>query len=610
MSRNTTFTFYRGVNLSPRTNDTFYFDSVSAQSTYFASKAVLTVNNCSYQRADINRTNVKASYSTLYNCDYLSFTNADYENKKFYAFITDVTYVDDDTCRVTYVIDQFQTWFFQCSFHPCYVERNHANRDDYGENLLLDSVECGSLITASMSDSIDTRMLVIVEATFDVVEWLSSGSFIKQAPSTWNKQGIYDNLCQAAFYTKVGSTYAGTGSALQAFINYLFAGLGQVTMEEVVNIYCYPKIGVSLDAGSVVPGTTQGAEDGVFQRVYNVGGAYESSGVKGQTQLLPSLPTTIDGYTPKNKKLLQYPYCLIHISNNDGSAIDLHFERFKNAQGTILTQRNVRIYGTSCGEAKIRLVPEQYMGITSTATSDFDTALDSAPYPTCSLLGDAYNIYLAQNKNKIDNQYNRLGLNASAAIVSGAGKDISKVVSAYAGSAGGGTQLSMFQPSTADKVVGGMQTGSSIAGGSDLLKAGVSAGMNLYQQVSSINANFADLQVAPATATGISGVGLAFQNGKPDFTISVKTVDQYHARMIDDYYTMFGYPVRRITTPMLKARTKFTYVKTLGCILTGSVPEGAKSYIENMFDQGVRLWYSTADIGNFNVVNDPINSST
>ena len=592
MSRNTTFTFYRGVNLSPRTNDTFYFDTVSAQSTYFASKAVLTVSNCSYQRADINRTNVKASYSTLYNCDYLSFTNADYENKKFYAFITDVTYVDDDTCRVTYVIDQFQTWFFQCSFHPCYVERNHTNRDDYGENLLPDNLEAGQLITASITDSIDTRMLVIVEATFDIVTWLSGGTYTKAAPSTWNKQGIYDNLCQAAFYSKVGSNYAGNTSALQMFMNAIFNGYGSATTEDIVNIYCYPRIGVSLDAGASVPGASQSGDDGVFNKVYNVGGAYETGGVKGQTQLLPSLPTTIDGYTPKNQKLLQYPYCLIHISNNDGSAIDLHFERFKNAQGTILTQRNVRIYGTSCGEAKIRLVPEQYMGITSTATSDFDTALDSSPYPTCSLVGDAYNIYLAQNRNKINNGYDgkaRSFYQQGVSTLIGGGQTEVKAVEGY--SKGG-----------AAGAIAGAASGA--------IGSVVSAGFNAYDYIKSKEAEFADLQVAPATATGISGVGLAFQNGKPDFTISVKTVDQYHARMIDDYYTMFGYPVRRITKPMLKARTKFTYVKTLGCILTGSVPEGAKSYIENMFDQGVRLWYSTADIGNFNVVNDPINSST
>jgi hypothetical protein len=117
-----------------------------------------------------------------------------------------------------------------------------------------------------------------------------------------------------------------------------------------------------------------------------------------------------------------------------------------------------------------------------------------------------------------------------------------------------------------------------------------------------------DMQIAPGTTNGVSGVGLAFQNNKKNFTIQVKTVDAQHAELIDDYYTMFGYPMRKIMVPMLKARTKFTYIKTVGCIVWGNVPENAKAFIQNMFDTGIRLWADADNIGNFNVQNDPINS--
>ena len=66
--------------------------------------------------------------------------------------------------------------------------------------------------------------------------------------------------------------------------------------------------------------------------------------------------------------------------------------------------------------------------------------------------------------------------------------------------------------------------------------------------------------------------------------------------------------MRKIMVPMLKARTKFTYIKTVGCIVWGNVPENAKAFIQNMFDTGVRLWADANNIGNFNVQNDPINS--
>ena len=41
-----------------------------------------------------------------------------------------------------------------------------------------------------------------------------------------------------------------------------------------------------------------------------------------------SKPTTINGYTPKNKKLLTYPYCYLLLSNNSGSSNILMYEKF------------------------------------------------------------------------------------------------------------------------------------------------------------------------------------------------------------------------------------------------------------------------------------------
>lgn len=45
-----------------------------------------------------------------------------------------------------------------------------------------------------------------------------------------------------------------------------------------------------------------------------------------------SKPSTINGYTPKNKKLLTYPYCFINVSNNNGSTNSLRYEDFHDPQ--------------------------------------------------------------------------------------------------------------------------------------------------------------------------------------------------------------------------------------------------------------------------------------
>ena len=41
-----------------------------------------------------------------------------------------------------------------------------------------------------------------------------------------------------------------------------------------------------------------------------------------------SKTNTIDGYTPRNNKLLTFPYQYLLVSNNNGSSNILHFERF------------------------------------------------------------------------------------------------------------------------------------------------------------------------------------------------------------------------------------------------------------------------------------------
>ena len=588
MARNTTFTFYSDVNLNMRTNDTFYFENRNAQNSFFASHIVTTEPNCYYQRANSGKVKVKKHYSVLYKCDYLSFINSDYENKRFYAFITAVNYIDDDTTEVVYVIDHLQTWLLDTTFRPCFIERQHAYQDHFGDNILTDNLDLGEHVNYSITDGIPTRTLVIVTATFDVMAWLTQSGNPKNPTSTYVKQGIYDNLSQVAFVSETGGTNAGTGSALQTFYNNVFNGVSGVTMDDIVNTYIYPYIGVLLDEpGVIVPGTSSATD--LFNRVFVVGGA------KSETVNLPDNPLfqtnkKLDGYTPKNKKLYTYPYTCLHVSNNDGSSIDLKYEKFKDASGNIIEHPTAKVCGTSCAEAKLRLTPLYYMGNTVSSDLDFDYSIDSGSFPTCSMVGDAYQIYLAQNKNRISNMYEQMEIAPYKQLFTGLGN------------VGLGAMNGALKSGGSGAVMG------ALSGAEGMLTGAMQLGFSTIDKVGELTAQREDMKIAPSTASGISGVGLAYQNGKKNFTLTVKTLDYTHAKLVDDFFTLYGYPVRRIDHPRLKARTSFTYIKTVGCIVIGNIPEVSKGAIESAFDSGIRLWCNTSDIGNFNVVNDPISS--
>ena len=591
MARDTTFSFYKGVNLSLNSIDTFYFASRSAQTTYFASKLSFTVTNCSYQRADIGKVKIDKAYKYVYDCDYLSFKNTSYENKTFYAFITGVEYIDDNTTIVYYVIDNIQTWLLDCTIPACYIERQHSTTDNFGDNMLLDSIDCGEYVTKEIMDNLSSDFVVIFQATFNVGLWASDFA-TKDPPEIQLKNGIYDNASQWAVYANVSSNVAGTGSALSCILTAIYNGLGSVTVDDFINIYMYPKAAIALGSGSGDVYTVSGASSGTtsLNSIYRVTGAYQSQDRAGQTiqlsQTLKVHPTTLDNYTPKNKKCLQYPYAVLHVSNNDGSAIDLKYEKFRKPSDNSIVDAQLRLTGCTTGEGKVRLTPEQYLGVAETAL-DYDTAIDSSAFPTVSMVGDPYLIYLAQNKNRIENQYFQIMTKGFFSAVEGASSDSKKVASLYGS---GGEDIG---------------TGNALQSGG-LHTAFKQSAVNTMLQIQSLNSQFADMSVAPATATGLSGIGLAFQNGKKLFTVTCKTVDRYHAKMIDDFYTMFGYPVRSIESPNLCARTKFTYIKTVGVIVKGSVPELVKQDLENKLNNGLRFWASTGDIGDFSVTNSVI----
>lgn len=136
---NSTIILYKGIPLDNAYNDTIYFASAAAQTAYFdaiANDRKLTFGNYTYQRVNSDSIKVGVSPDSIYNYNYMRFQNTAYGNKWFYAFITSIDYVNDNTALIHYEIDVIQTWLFDVTLDPCYVEREHTSSDGIGENIL------------------------------------------------------------------------------------------------------------------------------------------------------------------------------------------------------------------------------------------------------------------------------------------------------------------------------------------------------------------------------------------------------------------------------------------------------------------------------------------
>ena len=130
------------------------FASASAQSTYFLSLPKLEYDGCTYQRKDgvIRYSTDKEADSSaprfedLLQYNYCMYKNDSYKDKWFYAFITDIKYINDGMSEVTIDTDAFQTWQFDINYMNSFIEREHVSDDTVGLHTLPENLETGEYI--------------------------------------------------------------------------------------------------------------------------------------------------------------------------------------------------------------------------------------------------------------------------------------------------------------------------------------------------------------------------------------------------------------------------------------------------------------------------------
>ena len=121
----TSIRFMSGVPFNNDYKNTRWFDNRTQQTSYFDSRN--TVHSMggqnSFQRIE-GRYYVKVNKNIddLWGTNYLTFLN---RNKRFYAFVTTLQYINDGLTHVYFEIDVLQTWLFEMNFKPSYIVREH-----------------------------------------------------------------------------------------------------------------------------------------------------------------------------------------------------------------------------------------------------------------------------------------------------------------------------------------------------------------------------------------------------------------------------------------------------------------------------------------------------
>ena len=259
--------------------------------------------------------------------------------------------------------------------------------------------------------------------------------------------------------------------------------------------------------------------------------------------------TAFSDYTPKNNKCFVYPYNYLFVSNNQGSNNIYKYEDFNTANCVFENQFSIAIGGSG------RIVPKNYKGM---ATND-DEALALGKYPTCAWSSDAFTNWLTQNGV---NMVVSLGLTAGA---------------------------------IAGTIATGGATAPALAG----------AVMSVAGNIGNTIGQFYQASLLPNINGGQANGDIIWVCNRNMFSFRQMRVKTEYLKIIDDYFTRFGYAIKSLELPNITGRKYWNYVE-IGAseeIGYGEVPAKYMDTINNACRRGVTIWHNHANLGNYSLNN-------
>lgn len=548
----------KDIPFSPDYRNTGLFPSKQVQEAQFKAKAFFHADSCTYVREN-GTFKLEIPIATAYQCNYIMYRNTNFYNKWFYAFCTGVSYVNNTTSQFSFQLDIMQTWLFDYTLKQCFIERAHMGSDDYGENVIPEGLETGELLYAYSYKLPATYGKIYVAATFDKNLNNYNGGMVNN---------VYTGLCINEF---------SSASAATDFIN-------RATNANKLN-------------GIVA----------IFQAIN-----YNTTKTLTINQNRSSL---FEGYVPKNNKLYSYPYSFLQVLGNDGGNAIFRWEYFSTFGSGAF-----RINTSPSISSQMLITPTNYKG-----KSGYNPAerMIIENVMLCSWNGDTFKANLAQTIGKY-------AVPAEVAIMTGAG-----LLDKIAGTSGetvkqylseddmrtvspSGKSMIQLPPDAIPErniLTGETRYYRNVAGSGEgkFSSAASELSKNILSTVQTALAaiHSPDSMARQAQNPGSSTDILYMMQEKAPYFVTMG-ISRYYAEIIDNYFTLYGYALNRYYIPWRKSRSRFTYIKTIDCIIEGSFPASMTEAIENIYNNGTRFWYITGNdynrwenVGDYSLPNTP-----
>ncbi len=563
------------------------FKNETEKAGYFSSKVLrlrnndteLSYENCSYSRKD-GTLKVPIHIDRLNGVNYLMYKNPFYSNKMYYCFVLGRRYINDNCTELKIKTDVYQTWIHFVKFSPCFVEREHTLSDIPGNNLLPEGLETGEFIPYETTD--------LNKDLFDPVPCIAfTGNNIGSYTVTQKSKCINGIPTSFSFIIAVN---CGVYPSLIDTIN--IDGNG----DKIFCTFTIPKLAVYKEIEFL---KNVGRTFGELGETSTHNDSYMEERRTIYTNIKPD---RIGDYIPRNKKLLTYPFIYLGFNPPNGSTKIYRFENFKND-----TIRFDAICEVNPNPTVV-VIPYLYNKLSAI---NIQESASITGYPTLAYRNDYYNTWLAQNNGAINLAIDKSNFNYEISTLYNENaqkrEETSALLNALSSTLGVVTNsMSLNIGGAISGALGGVQGATnSLYTLDDLKLSNISNSRNLQYDLRAIQANKERHQMLPDTgALSSSNATLLGFKLMSDSCFSIYGIKPEQAERIDHYFDMFGYQTNFVKIPNLKGRRSWNYVKTMGCNITGFIPDEDRKELCSIFDNGVTIWHHPATIHNYFMSNE------
>lgn len=522
------------MRMDSELRNTLWFPDRNTQTNWFLSQTdYISFTDYSYVKKD-NTIVLACREEDIWRFNYVMYQNTNFSNKWFYAFIVKREWASDYSTRIYLKTDPLQTWMFDWSLMTSFIERQHSTTDTPGDNIIPEPIG-GSQTIYQQAGTLDASpSKIYVYATCFPDGTTANGGFVNEV-------------------------YSGSSAVQIAATDS--AGVTQIN--EFLKLY---------------------VNNGLASAVSRVQAMPFMVGATSATRTYSQHPTTLDGYTPRNKKLLSGAFVKGYLAAY-GQEVEFTPE-FCNGDVAIRAAEDVTT-------GAVYYYVENYGAHDANSNTSAVGFVVSMPESTW-----AYNQYkndynLHSGSNAIFRERSNVQRTVNS-LNAGIGT-IGNIASLAAGIADTVNPVSLLGGDLATDIAG-------LAGSAQGVVNNVSSLYQNFAGIDEISQNLAYIDEsynAPAVGS-VAASNPFLAAGITDMKWGWKVPDSRFAERYDEFLDVYGYSQNTYAIPNLHARAAWTYVKVTELMLDGNCPDEDEIQIRQAFRNGVFWWVYNKEFGNFN----------